>query len=75
MNGPDERVTIIEIADLTAWLRRLSTAGPGASDPAELAAFHTAKADLLAHIHNQHNQHDQHIQATPRPNDPGKDIR
>ena len=67
-NSHDERVTISEIADLTAWLRRLSTTGPGAGDPAELAAFHTAKADLLARTH------DQHIQATQRPN-PGNDNR
>lgn len=68
MNNPDERVTITEIADLTAWLRRLSTADPGASDPAELAAFHTAKADLLARTH------DQHIHPTP-PAHPGHDIQ
>ena len=66
MNTP-ERVTITEIADLTAWLQRLSADRPGATDPAELAAFHTAKADLLARIQ------DQHTLAARRP-DPGKDV-
>jgi hypothetical protein len=66
MPTPDEPVTTGEIADLTTWLRRLSADRPGATDPAELAAFHTAKADLLARIHNQHTQ------AARRPN-PGKD--
>lgn len=54
MNAPDEHVTITEITHLTAWIRRLSDAGPGASDPAELAAFHAAKTTLLARIDNQH---------------------
>jgi hypothetical protein len=66
VNTANEPVTITDIADLTAWLRRISADQPNATDPAELAAFHTAKADLLARIHNQHTQ------AARRPN-PGKD--
>jgi hypothetical protein len=54
MNTPTERVTITEIAQFTAWARRLSTAGPGATEEAELAAFHTTKARLLARIEDQH---------------------
>jgi hypothetical protein len=54
MNTAHEPVTITEITDLTAWLRRLSDTGPGGSDPAELAAFHTAKTTLLARIQDQH---------------------
>lgn len=68
MNAPDEHVTITEITHLTAWIRRLSDAGPGGSDPAELAAFHAAKTALLARIHNQHTP------AAARPN-PHKDTR
>ena len=54
MNAPDEHVTITEITHLTAWIRRLSDAGLGSSDPAELAAFHAAKTSLLARIQAQH---------------------
>jgi hypothetical protein len=54
MNAPHEHVTITEITHLTAWIRRLSDAGPGGSDPAELAAFHAAKTTLLARIQAQH---------------------
>lgn len=72
MNTPHAHVTITEITDLTAWIRRLSDAGPGATDPAELAAFHAAKTTLLARIHDQHTP-------TTAPNtarlDPGKDTR
>jgi hypothetical protein len=38
-----------QIADLLAWARRLSEAGHR-RDPADRAAFQTAKADLLARI-------------------------
>jgi hypothetical protein len=38
-----------EVSALIAWMRRLSDAG-GRRDPAELAAFHDAKKDLLARI-------------------------
>lgn len=48
MAGDD--VTITEITDLIGWIRRLSEAGPGATSPAELTAFHATKADLLARI-------------------------
>jgi hypothetical protein len=47
---PTRRVTSTEIAELTAWMRRLTQAGPGRADPAELAAFHAAKTALLARI-------------------------
>jgi len=66
MNVPHEPVTVTEIADLTAWLRRLSDTGPDTIDPAELAAFHTAKTTLLARIHAQH---------TTARSDSGKDTR
>jgi hypothetical protein len=72
MNAPHEPVTITEITDLTAWLRRLSDAGPGATDERELAAFHTAKTTLLARIHNQHTP--TAAPTTARP-DSGKDTR
>lgn len=54
MNMPAEGVTITEIAQLIAWARRLSAAGPGATDETELAAFHTTKARLLARIEDPH---------------------
>jgi hypothetical protein len=68
MNAPHEHVTITEITHLTAWIRRLSDAGPGSSDPAELAAFHAAKTTLLARIQAQH------VSAATLP-DPRKDTR
>jgi hypothetical protein len=90
MNRPDEHVTITEITDLIAWARRLSAAvssdGPGATSPAEHAAFHAAKADLFTRIDNQHTRHTAEIntgeintgeingQPDPRPN-PRRDIR
>jgi len=40
-----------EISALIAWARRLSQAGARRANPAELAAFHHAKRDLLARIH------------------------
>jgi hypothetical protein len=43
-----EPVTVTEIADLTAWARPL--AGNQLADPAEVAAYLTAKADLLERI-------------------------
>ncbi len=45
-----EPVTCAEIAELTAWARRISSAGPTCADPGELTAFHTAKHELLARI-------------------------
>jgi len=39
-----------EISHLIAWMRRLSDAGIHQADPAELAAFGHAKAELLARI-------------------------
>lgn len=54
------RPTATEISALTAWMRRLSDAGPHRPDPAELAAFSRAKADLLERI-ERHN----HPQPTP----------
>lgn len=42
-------VTVREIADLTARLRRITQAGP-AADPAEREAFLVAKRELLARI-------------------------
>jgi cell division protein FtsN len=54
-------VTITEITDLIAWARRLSATvssdEPGATSPAEHAAFHAAKADLFTRIDNQHTRH------------------
>lgn len=38
-----------EIADLLAWARQLSAAGPTA-DPADRTAYLAAKTDLLARI-------------------------
>ena len=37
-----EPVTACDIAELTAWARRLSSAGLHVADPGELAAFHAA---------------------------------
>ena len=45
-----EPVTASDIAELTAWARRLSVAGLHHADPGELAAFGAAKTDLLARI-------------------------
>lgn len=68
MNRASDHATITEIADFIARVRHLSTAGPGAFSPAELAAFHAAKADLFARLE------DQHTRAIERP-DPSKDTR
>jgi hypothetical protein len=56
MNTPLEHVSTTEIAELTAWLARLSA--PGHIDPAERAAFHIAKAHLFARIENPHTPPD-----------------
>jgi hypothetical protein len=45
---PAAEVTTEQIADLTAWCRRLSETGP--RNPAELTAYHHAKAALLARL-------------------------
>jgi hypothetical protein len=47
-----------EISALIAWMRRLSAAGAGQADPAELAAFQNAKKDLLARIERRHDPDD-----------------
>ena len=49
-----------EISALIAWARRLSDAGAHRASPAELAAFHHAKHDLLARIERRN-----HPPATP----------
>ncbi len=49
-----------EISALIAWMRRLSDTGAHRAGPAELAAFHHAKHDLLTRI-QRHN----HPPATP----------
>lgn len=50
MSGPpSEPVSAWEIAELLAWARRLSDAGPHA-DPGDRAAYLTAKNLLLARI-------------------------
>jgi hypothetical protein len=43
-----------EVSALITWMRRLSDAGAGRADPAELAAFQDAKKDLLARIQASH---------------------
>jgi len=48
-----------EVSALIAWARRLSDAGIRRADPAELAAFHHAKQDLLARIHAPASPDDQ----------------
>jgi len=57
-----------EVSALIAWIRRLSDAGVQRADPAELAAFHRAKQDLLARI-----QHRDHAPATPD-DQPGEPV-
>jgi hypothetical protein len=47
------RVSAAEIADLLAWARSLTDAGPTA-DPIERAAYQAAKTILLARIADQH---------------------
>lgn len=49
-----------EVSALIAWMRRLAGTGLHQAGPAELAAFHHAKQDLLARI-ERHN----HTPATP----------
>jgi hypothetical protein len=58
MTAPDHpgKVCHSEISDLISWLRRLSDTGAGRVDPAELAAFHAAKADLITRIETEHQQ-------------------
>ena len=48
-----------EISALIAWMRRLPDTGTHRADPAELAAFHRAKHDLLARI-ERHNHAPDH---------------
>lgn len=62
-----QRVPPQEIADLIAWLRRLSDAGTRQADPAELAAFCHARQQLLARI----GHHDHPQPPAGQPGDPG----
>jgi len=43
-------VTIDEIADLLAWCRRLTHAGPSHTNTTDRAAYQQAKTDLLARL-------------------------
>jgi hypothetical protein len=67
MSTAGEHVTITEIADLIAWARHVSDV-LDATSPAERAAFHAAKADLLSRIDDQ-----QHAAHAEHPN-PREDI-
>lgn len=49
MSGESKPASVRDIANLLAWARRLSEAGP-AAEPREKAAYLAAKADLLARI-------------------------
>jgi hypothetical protein len=51
------RVRPRDIADLLAWATSLS-APRRAADPAERAAYHAAKADLLTRIADEHTHDD-----------------
>lgn len=54
MTGPNptpEPVSAAQIADLLAWARSLSEAGP-AADPTERAAYQAAKTALLTRLTN-----------------------
>jgi hypothetical protein len=53
MNRAHRPVTAAEIADLLTQLRTLRTPAQG-GDPAEHAAFLSAKADLLTRIADEH---------------------
>lgn len=44
------QVTARDISELLAWARRLSDAGPGNVTATEMAAYQTAKHDLIARI-------------------------
>lgn len=57
-----------EVSALIAWMRRLSDAGVHRADPAELAASHHAKQNLLGRI-----QHRDHAPATPH-DQPGEPV-
>jgi hypothetical protein len=50
-------VSAAEIAALLAWARSLAQAGRNA-DPAERAAYQTAKTTLLTRLTHQHLNHD-----------------
>jgi hypothetical protein len=56
-NPPSPASVVAAIADLTAWARRLSDAGRHA-DPAETAAYHAAKTNLLARLTGGHQNTD-----------------
>jgi hypothetical protein len=63
-----------EVAELLAWARRLTQAGPGA-DPAEHTAYQAAKTDLLARITDPSpTRHDRADQDGADSADPGKTI-
>ena len=55
------RPAAAEISALIAWMRRLSDTGPHRADPAELAAFHQAKRDLLARIQRHNHPRPPHV--------------
>jgi hypothetical protein len=63
------RVASSEISGLIAWMRRLSDAGVGQADPAELAAFHHTKQALLARIAGPSTQGDQPFDQQEHPSD------
>jgi hypothetical protein len=50
VTAPPGRPPVSEISALIAWMRRLSDAGVHRAAPAELAAFHHAKRDLLTRL-------------------------
>jgi hypothetical protein len=54
-SGRPQRVSPAEIADLLAWARSVTEAGP-AADPTQRAAYLSAKAELLTRIAEQHTE-------------------
>ena len=58
-----------EVFALIAWMRRLPDTGVHQADPAELAAFHHAKQDLLARI-----GHRGHTPAATLHDQPGESV-
>lgn len=56
-NPPPPRVRPRDISDLLAWATSL-TAAPHTADPAQWAAYLTAKADLLTRIADHHTHDD-----------------
>jgi hypothetical protein len=58
-----------EVSALITWARRLSDGGVHRADPAELAAFHHARHELLARI-----QHRGHAPAATTYHQPGESL-